>query len=139
VALEEGKGALGQELPSGAYHLKLNSATATTDPVTGNPPPNGKKFVTLNVTAKMITDSDDKSMFYLDGDGWRLTDADGERYQQDSFLKAGSKANADHIFEKGDEYTFRVVFIVPKEATVKKVVIGARDSRKWAFDGSIIQ
>jgi hypothetical protein len=139
TALDEGKGAPGQELPSGAYHLKINSAMATTDPVMGNPPRDGKKYVVLNVTAKMMTDSADKFISYVEGDSWQLTDSDGDRYKADSFLKASTKADVDHEWVKGDEYTFRVVFIVPKEATFKKVVIGAGDHRKWAFDGSIIQ
>jgi len=139
TALDEGTGAPGQELPSGAYHLKLNSAAATTDPVEGSPPRDGKKYVVLNVSAKMMTDSADKFISYISGDGWQLTDSDGDRYKADGFLKPSSKADVDHQWVKGDEYTFRVVFIVPKEAAFKKVVIGAGSGRKWAFDGSIIQ
>jgi len=67
------------------------------------------------------------------------TDSGGEHYTVDSFLKASSTGDADHSFALGEDYTYRVVFVVPKAATVKKIVIGEAKSRKWSFGGAIIQ
>lgn len=141
VALEEGKGVVGQELPSDRFHLKLNSVASTTDPITGQAPPNEKKYVVLNVTAKMQVDTRSTMFTVAGGDfpTWQITDTDGERYKPMYYIKASSKEPADHQFDRGDEYTFRVVFVVPKAVQFKKLVIGAGASRKWAFDGAIIQ
>ncbi len=134
-------GELNQELPTQKFHLKLNSAVFTSDPVTGDAPASGKRYVVLNVTIKLAIDSESDAGYAQGGTdtNWQLQDTDGERYRPLRFIKASSAENAEHNFQKGDEYTFRAVFLVPTTAMIKKVVVGGLNARKWAFDGAIVK
>ncbi len=141
IPLDEGKGVVGQEYPSEAFHIKLNSAATSTDSLNGSMPKKGMKYVVLNVSAQLMIDMD-SAMNVLAGNFdplWSLTDGDGERYKPTAFLKASTDADADRKFKLHDTSTFRVLFTVPTTATIKKVVIGAHQGREWAFDGSTIQ
>jgi hypothetical protein len=143
VALPEGKGASGEWLPCGAFHLRLDSSASSTDAVTGDPPNDGTKYEVVTMTAKLVLkDRDDLTMGdVMGGDSplYQLTDADGEHYKPVKFLKASSTDYPNQKFEYGDEIALRAVFMVPKAATFKKLVIGCGLARKWAFDGSVVQ
>ena len=141
AALAVGVGAVGQSLPSYGFDLRLNSASTTTAPVLGQPPDDGKKYVVLNGAAKSLVDH---NLNFFDITGreapeWQLVSGDGKKYKPVGYRAGDADENAQHNFEKGDEYAFRVIFAVPKAATVKKIVIGAADGRKWAFDGSVVK
>ncbi len=136
VALDEGKATVGTYVPSGYFAVKLNGFSYSTDPLNGNPPDEGKKYAIMNLTVQSLTDKEVGMFDAQGGDSplYELTDSDGERYRPAFYRKARLDEDTDHTFKKGDEYTFRAVFMVPKDVTLKKVVIGTGGSRKWAID-----
>lgn len=141
--LDEGKGQMGVYVPSRYFGLRLDSFGYTTDPITGHAPDKGKKFAVATVTAKLLVDyhwgGREQLVHAASPDLDQLTDADGERYKRVAFLQARRPEDADHEFQLGDEYTFRVVFEVPSDAVGKKLVLGAREGRKWAYDVSNVK
>lgn len=136
VALAEGKGSVGVYVPSGVFDLRVDALpAAVSGQVAGNDPEDGKKFVVATLTARSMM-SGDQSFFTVSGGGdasYSLVDADGETYKATSFLKAKSDEDADHTFKLGDEYTYRVVFQVPQNATLKKFVYATGDAPVWAI------
>lgn len=138
IPLAEGKGVLGEYAPSGAYHLRLDKFEYSTDKVGTGDLEEGKKYAVATVTAKYAQRAEG-SMFDVSGGDTPLheaVDADGERAKPSAFLKAKRNEDADHAFKQGDEYTFRIVFTIPKEAKIKNLVLGSAASPKWAFDVS---
>ena len=139
VALDAGKGAAGTYEPSGSFALRFDGITYTTDPVFGgNAPDEGKKYAVLTVTAKNLTEKQ-IGMFDVEGGDnplYEITDSDGEKAKPIGYRKAKRDEDPEHDFAKGDEYTFRVFFTLPKDATAKKVVLGTLQSRKWEYDVS---
>jgi len=65
-----------------------------------------------------------------------ITDSDGKRGKSTLYRKAKRDEDPEHTFKQGDEYAFRIVCAVPKDATAKKPVLGAGGARKWACDVS---
>ena len=136
VALAQGKGVMNTPLPSGAFALTLTSFAVTSDPIlSGAAPDDGKQYAVASVTAKSLLAG--YSTFDVEGGNsplYELTDADGERYAPVGFRKAVADEEPEHDFKRGDDYKFRVVFAVPKAAVLKKLVLGTRDARVWAFN-----
>lgn len=140
IALDEGKGTQGVDLPSGTFRLRIEGLAYSTDADLGELP-EGKRFAVLTVVAKQVTDKDN-SFFELSGGDtpiYQVTTADGDRIQPTAFRKASSNEDADHEFKPGDEYRFRVLFTVPADGAIKKLVVGAGQSRKWAMDPATIK
>lgn len=135
--LAEGKGALGQYLPSGNFLLRLDKLALSSAELGGNPPEEGKQFAVATVTAK-FANKGAGSIFDISGGDFplhALTDTDGESYKPTAYYKASRDEDASKEFKFGDEYTFRIVFQVPKSAKLKKLTLGCGNSRKWAFEG----
>jgi hypothetical protein len=138
VAAEVGKGTAGTYLPSGYFGLRLDSFAFTTEALGGNAPDEGKKYAVATVTVKNLTEKT-LSMFDVEGGDsplYELTDSEGERAKPVAYRKAKRDEDAEHEFKKGDEYTFRVVFVVPKDVTAKTLVLGTGGARKWSYDVS---
>lgn len=139
--LDESKGAPGVYVPSGYFNIRFDGLTYSTEPLNGNPPEDGKKFAIATVTAKNPLD---KGVGMFDAEGgdsplYEITDADGEHYKPVFYRKAKRDEDAEHDFKKGDEYTFRVVFQMPKDAVAKKLVLGTGAAHKWAYDVSAVK
>lgn len=139
IALDEGKGTLGAYLPSGGFALRLDSFAYSTEAILdGNAPEEGKRYAVATVTAKSLVD-DTLTMFEVEGGDdplYSMTDADGERTKPTDYRKAKRDEVPEKEFKKGDEYTFRVIFTLPTDATAKKLVLGAGMACKWAYDVS---
>lgn len=138
VALAEGVGKVGEYEPSRDYGLRLEGVAVSTDKFRGEPAPAGKKYVVATFTAKMLVD-DQGDMFYVEGANdsvYGITDTDGERYRPIGFRKAGSDEDADHKFQLGDEYKFRIFFVVPQNASLKKMIVATSGGPRWAYDVS---
>lgn len=142
VALDQGKGAKGAFLPSGAYGIRFESLTYTSDPIfNGNAPDEGKKYAVLTVTAKNLT-AKEQGIFDLEGGDsplYEITDTDGASYKPVGYRKPRLDEDADHTFKPGDEYTFRIIFQVPKDVKIKTLVLGASGSRTWVFEPADLQ
>jgi len=138
LAAELGKGSPGAYAPSGYFALRLDGFAFSTEPLGGNAPDDGKKFAIATVTAKNLTEKT-LSMFDVQGGDqplYEITDSDGERAKPVLYRKAKRDDDPEHEFKKGDEYTFRVVFSLPKDATVKTLVLGTGAARRWSYDVS---
>jgi hypothetical protein len=137
VALEEGRGVSGIFFPSGAFALRLDSFLYTTEPlVDGSAAEEGKRYAVATVTARSLLDQR-LSMFDVSGGDsplHEITVADGERIRPTAYRQANRDESAEHEFKRGDEYTFRIIFTLPVDATAKKLVLGAGAARKWAYD-----
>jgi hypothetical protein len=142
ITLQEGKATVGAYVPSGYFDVRLDSFAFTNMNVMGDDPvEEGKKLAIATVTVKSRWPKD-VSMFDVEGGDdplYELTDADGERYKPVGYRKATKNEDPEHTFRKGDEVTFRVVFLVPKDAAGKKLIIGTRSSHKWAIDVSNVK
>lgn len=137
TALDIGHLALNTYEPSGPFDLKLTefeySATATCN---NSPPPDGKKYAIATVTARFNMQERSISMFHVEGGNdnqWQVETTDGDRIKPQGFLKATKDESADHQFEQGDEYAFRVFFLLDKDATAKDIVIAATAGTKWEY------
>jgi hypothetical protein len=141
TALDSGKGEVGVYEPSGNYYLKLEKFEySTTETADGNPPEDGKKWAIATVTAKSPLKG--LGMFDVTGGDFPLhtvETADGDKVHPSSYRKATSDKEAEHQFDPGDEYTFRIFFPIDKDATIKKLTLGCGDSPTWDYDVSSIQ
>jgi len=139
VALEEGKGTPGAYLASGYFDIRLDGFAYSSEPLLGgNAPDEGKKYAVATVTVKNLTNTN-LSMFDVTGGDqplYEISDSDGEREKPAGYRKAKRDEDPEHEFKHGDEYTFRVIFTLPKDTTAKKLVLGAGRAHKWAFDVS---
>ncbi len=138
VAADAARGTLGTYVPSGYFALRLDSLAFTSEPLNGNPPEDGKKFAVATVTVKNLT-GNTLTMFDAEGGDnplHELTDSDGERRRPLMYRKAKRDEEPEHEFKQGDEYTFRIVFAVPKDAGAKTLVLGTGGARKWSYDVS---
>ena len=137
--LAEGKGTMGTYAPSGYFDLRLDSFSYSTDSLVDNAgPEEGNKFAVATVTVKSLVPIT-LSMFDVSGGDdplYQITDSDDEREKPVTFLKAKRNESAEHEFKQGDEYSFRIVFSLPKDATAKTLVLGTGGARKWAIDVS---
>lgn len=142
VGAPVGKGSFGVWLPSGYFQIRADGfAYSMENPVNDEPVEDGKRYAILTLTAKSDW-SKDISMFEVIGGDfptYEITDGDGERYKPVSYRKAKRKEDPEHAFKKGDEYTLRVVFLMPKDAVAKKLVIGTGSAYKWGPDVSGIK
>ncbi|HEX2999077.1 MAG TPA: hypothetical protein VHR86_02415 [Armatimonadota bacterium] len=137
VALDEGKGTLGVYMPSGAFAIRLDSLTYSTDTLLeGNAPEDGKQYAIAAVTVKSLTD-EAKTMFDVKGGDtplYEITDTEGDRKEPAGFRRMKKDEPAEHEFKKGDEYSFRILFILDKDVTAKKLVLATGNAHKWAYD-----
>jgi hypothetical protein len=141
VALAVGIGKIAEYEPSGAYAIRLDSFAVSTDKFNNEDAPDGKKYVVATLTAKYL-DSQDGNVGYVEGGDSPLhsvTDSDGERYKPIGYRKAKQDEEPQHAFQPGDEYAFRIFFVVPKNATLKTLTLAAGESPKWAYDVSNIK
>lgn len=142
VALDEAIGTIGVYLPSGFFALRLDSFKFSTDPIKGSDIPAEKKYAIATITAKYLGYDERTSVFDVFGGDYpmfQITDSEGERSKPIAYLKAARDENATHTFLHGEEYQFRLVFTLPKEDTVKKLVLGAGNSHKYAYDVSAVK
>lgn len=141
VGLAVGKGKIGEYVPSSVFQLRLDNVAASSEAIGETAPDEGKKWVIATVTAKSFV-AREYSMFDVTGGDFplhELTDGDGECYKPVFYRKAKKAEDAEHTFKKDDEYTFRIVFAVPKDAAMKTLVLGAGNSRKWSYDVSSVK
>ena len=141
VALSEGIGKTGEYEPSRNFALKLEDVSVSTEKFKGQSAPTGKKFVVATLTAKLLIGDYGEIGNVTGGDYpiHSITDADGERYKPYDFLKSRTDEYPAHHFLVGDEYKFRIVFAVPKDAPLKKLILGAGGGPKWAYDISSLK
>ncbi|HWD37537.1 MAG TPA: hypothetical protein VG944_01700 [Fimbriimonas sp.] len=139
LALDEGKAVIGQYYPSGPFSIKctdLSSPAGAT--FGGNPPDDGKRFVVATITGRYELGKDETA-FDLGGGGgpaYEITDTDGEKYQMAGMRKLKTDEDVDHGFKRGEEYSVRLFFVLPKEAKIKHFTMAASNGRKWGFDVS---
>lgn len=139
IALVQGKGTLGVYKPSGAFAIRLDSFSYSTDPLlNGAAPDEGKQYAIATITAKSLVRQDLSVYDVTGGDDplYEITDADGERYKPVGYRKAKRDEDPDHTFKQGDEYTMRIIFAMPKDAKAKTLTLGAGNSRVWSYDVS---
>ena len=132
--LPEGKAAIGTAYPSSFFNLRLDGVATPAGAVyDGEPAEEGKQFFVATLTAKSLCTAE-LSMFEVSGGDeplYEVTDTDGERYRPRGFRKTKADEWPDRAFRKGEEYTFRVFFSLPKDAKPKQIVFGVGLGRKW--------
>jgi len=136
TALGSGKGTAGVFLPTGFFALRLDGLSYTSDPTRDQgAPEEGKKYAVATVTVKGLTPAP-QAMPDFTGGGPSpcvLIDSDGETDKCVGFMKAKSSETPEHDFKQGEEYTFRIVFPLAKDATAKTLVLSAGGYRTWTF------
>jgi hypothetical protein len=136
TALEEGKGAPNVFLPTGAYEVRFDGLTSTTDAIfNGAAPDDGKTYVVMAITARHPM-TGEIGLFDLEGGDapqWQIKDADGEVYKPIGYRKSKADEDPDHTFHLNDEYSFRVVFALPRSAKPKTLTIGAGNGHRYTL------
>jgi hypothetical protein len=138
TTLDPGKGTMGVYLPSGNFYIRLDKfeySTTVTDG--GSPPKAGQKFAIATVTAK--TPITRVSMNDINYGDFRVKTADDDSIKPSDYLKATTDKPAEHAFDPGDEYTFRVIFAIDAGTTVKILTLGTGGASAWNYDVSSIQ
>jgi hypothetical protein len=138
--LDPGNGKLGDYLPSGNLYIRLDKFEYSTTATDGGSPPRAdQKFAIATVTVK--TPITRVSMFDVNaGDtSTQVLTADGDRIKPADYLKATSDKPAEHDFEPGDEYTFRILFAIDSGTTVKTLTLGTGGASAWNYDVSSVQ
>ena len=142
VALTPGKALPGAFYPSGAYGLRLDTLTySTTETYDNAAPESGKRYAIVTVTARNISPKE-QSFFDLSGGDFpkfEMTDSEGETAKLTGMRKAKRDEYPEKTFKPGDEYTFRLFFVLPKDATAKTVKLASGSGFAWAIDGAAIQ
>ncbi len=136
TALGSGKGAAGVFLPSGHFALRLDSLSYDTGALPNREAPeDGKKYAVATITVKSLIAATQTMNDFTAGDPapCSITDSDGETDKDVAFLKAKSREKPEHDFKQGEEYTFRVVFPLAKDATAKTLLLRAEASQTWTF------
>jgi len=142
VALDEAAGTTGVYLPSGSFALRLDSFKLSADLIKGYVISADKQFAIATITAKYLGYDDRITMFHVIGGdfpSFQITNSEGDRSKPIAYLKAARDEEVDHTFQNGDEYQFRLIFTLPKEDTVKKLVLGSGQSHKFAYDVSTVK
>jgi hypothetical protein len=139
VALDEPKATIGTFYPSGRFNIKLDSFAYSSEKLLpDNDLEEDKKYAVATVTAKNVN-HEQQSVYDIDGGDsppQELVDSDGEKYRPIAMLKPNRPELADREMKAGDVYTVRLVFLLPKDATAKKLSLACERSRKWAYDVS---
>lgn len=135
IALAEGKAKMGEAYPSGTFRLRVESLTPGAR-MGENEPGEGKHFVMATMTVTHVLKAPGNSFDLGGGDTplYQLTDTDGERYPSIGLFKPKADEAISREFQKGDTYTVRVFFEVPKESKLRSLRIGAGDSRMWTIE-----
>lgn len=135
LLLAESKGTMGVAVPSGYFMIKPESIAPAADDAVfgGNPPEDGKRYWVGVFTVTGLVDYGFGMYDVYGGDSptFLLTDADGEQYKPIGIRKKSTDEEPERTFKKGDTYTFRVFFAVPKAAKPNHMVYGTGSSTKW--------
>lgn len=137
LAVDEGKAEIGKFYPSGGFNLQIVDVSSPAGAVfAGRPPDDGKRFVVATVLGHWLMTKPGGIFDLEGGDGasYQLLDTDGEKYTAIGFKKLRSDDDPDRTFQKGDEYSMRAFFMVPKDAKLRHLSFGVRLGRVWGFD-----
>ncbi|MBS1716127.1 MAG: hypothetical protein JSS72_00165 [Armatimonadetes bacterium] len=133
--LELCKGTMGVFVPSAYFGMRLDSIASPDGAVyAGSPPEDGKRYVVATVTVKALLDREISIFEAVGGDNNELVDADGEHYRPVGFRKSKADDDPERTFHKGDEYTYRIFYAVPKDAKLKNLVLAGNTGVKWSFE-----
>jgi len=150
TALAEGKGTIGKALMSRFMQITVDSVAFAPDGTTfnGSGPEDGKKFAVATVTVSAPVGANGPKLYSPfdwtagnDSALARLVDTDGEKYDPAGTRKAKrDEAIADGTsVAAGESYTYRIYWNVPKDVTLKKLVVSNSRGRQWAFDVSDVK
>ncbi len=138
VAVEEGRAKKGEFYYTNVALVRFDKLEVSTEAkLDGNPPEEGKAFAIVTMTAKSDWGAE-FSLFDVNGveDNYELTNEEGDRVKPLNYRKAKADVAPDHSFKKGDEYTYRAFFSVPKDSKFKKLVFKGNNGRKWTIEGA---
>lgn len=108
--------------PSGIFALRLDGLSYDTDAIPDREvPEDGKKYAVATITVKSLIPQSQTLNDFTAGDPTpcAITDSGGETDNDAALLKAKSNEVPERDFQQGEEYTFRVVFPLAKDATAK--------------------
>lgn len=135
VGLETGKAEVGKPFSSGAYRYVVSSIAKVEGPKFGETDVEEGKVV-WTATVAITALGEGLSLFDAQSDEVFMADADGERYQALGYYKAKSDEQADsgRPMPKGEAYTVRIAFLLPKAASPTKFVLKANSAIPWAIE-----
>jgi len=135
VGLETGKAEVGKPFVSGAYRYVVSGVTKVEAPKFGDQDiEDGKAVWTATVSITSLGDG--LGLFDAQSDEIFMADSDGERYQSMGYFKAKADEQADSArpMPKGEPYTVRIAFLLPKGASPAKLVLKANSAIPWAIE-----
>lgn len=135
VGLEVGNTEFNKPFPTGRYVETVSSMTKIeTEKFADEFIEEGKAVWCANIT---VTCQDlDQSLFEAQTELATIEDTDGERYTALGYYKAKSDEITDsgRKTPKGEAYSMRLAFVLPKTATPKTLTIGANGGILWKLN-----
>ncbi len=128
----------GQYVPSWTFQFKL-TGFSTADKKGDEDAPEGKRWIFASISIKNPMHKKQNLYEFTGGGGLReltLIDSDGERYPASYLLKAKRDEDGDGELEPGEEKSYRVAFLVPKDTPFKSARLGASQGHLYLFDAS---
>lgn len=133
-----GKTKIGEFATTGSFSVRCDSLVYTDKALVDEQvPEEGHRFAVATFTARALTPRELPFFELQGGDSplFQLTDGDGEKVNPITFLKANKGEPADRTFKmQGEEYSFRAVFQIKNDQTVKAIQFGAGECRRWSAD-----
>ena len=134
-AMPVGKVAIGDSFTTYFSSFKVTGITTTTEPLrSGVSPEEGKQFVIVSVSMKMIGKKNMGMFYCLDKEATTLKDEDGDKASLFGIIKASSGdelQTSDRRFDPGEEINFRLVFQISAKAKPASMNIVAGSGYPW--------
>lgn len=138
TALQEVPAKIGEWYPCLGLHEKIDSIAFSTDPVNGEGPKKGCRYLVVKGTAKNNTFSNDR--FVWSTFKPKVIDSDGANLEQKGeALYASRDENLNAEIGPGKELHFRYVFNAPEGASLKNLEFSQSGSHIFLYDLSQLQ
>lgn len=135
TAMPAGKVGIGDSFTTYFSSYKVTGVTTTTEPLrAGVSPEEGKQFVIVSVSMKMIGKKEMGMFYCLDKEATTLKDEDGDKASLFGIIKASSGdelQTSDRTFDPGEEINFRLVFQIGEKAKPSSLHIVAGSGYPW--------
>lgn len=137
-ALRDAPAKLGTTYSTGRYDMTFENVAFSTEPMLGQPPAAGKRYVLATVTLKNLGANDDSPSHYTFGR--ELIDADGEPVNFWVLAKGSRPEEAiNRSVKPGEEYRVRLVFVAPEGVGLKQLTVREGTGHGLVFDLSQVK
>ncbi|MEO7715308.1 MAG: DUF4352 domain-containing protein [Capsulimonas sp.] len=128
---------LGVSYPLQETDLTLEKVEFTDQPIRDSAPDDGKRYLVATVLIKNQTS--DELGLYVSMFTAKIANADGDTFDSKGLLRTNSDENLDAKLKSGGTYRARWYFSVPKDGSLKTIIIAESESHQYTFDISNVK